>query len=260
MGTSVRSPIAWGKPGPAKSGSSLPCRAAGRCSGAPSPLPGELPQVRVGCPWPNERGNLGGGAILPSVPFALYEYEAAFGEFFGDTLRTLARARSPILSRIKFVDVSGTVGFRIRDRDGVDIELLPGETSTDVTTDLQAVRDGDYEKLYAELNEGADSMAEQLVRHLVDTLTVVTEGTGNVVAAGGQQFSFDVYYEMLEKMEFSVNENDELVMPAMLMHPKQLEKLRELPPWTPEQPAKLEELKQRKREEALARRHSRRLS
>ncbi|MGH2845696.1 MAG: hypothetical protein ACRDL0_06700 [Thermoleophilaceae bacterium] len=194
------------------------------------------------------------------MPFALYEYDAAFGEFFGTTLRTLARARSPILREIKFVEVSGTVGSRIRGRDGLDIELMPGTTSAEVTTDLQAVRDGQSEKLYAELSAGADSMAEQLVGQLVENLSKITEGTGNVLDAGGQAFSFELLYEMLEKMEFSLDENDQVVMPLLLMHPDQLEKIRNLPPPTPEQERRMEELKQRKREEALARRRSRRLS
>jgi hypothetical protein len=81
-----------------------------------------------------------------------------------------------------------------------------------------------------------------------------------VLDAGGQPFSFELLYEMLEKLEFSLDENDEIVMPSLLMHPDQVEKIRELPPPTPEQQRKLEELKQRKREEALARRRSRRLS
>lgn len=69
------------------------------------------------------------------------EYDAAFTDFFGQTLQALARARSPILAQIKTVETSGTVGSRIRDRDGMDIELVPGKTSTEMAADLNAVRD-----------------------------------------------------------------------------------------------------------------------
>ncbi len=65
---------------------------------------------------------------------------------------------------------------------------------------------------------------------------------------------------MLEKVEVSVDENDELVMASLLVHPNQAEKLQELGPLTPEQERRMAELKQRKREEALARRRPRRLS
>jgi hypothetical protein len=194
------------------------------------------------------------------MPFALYEYDAAFSDFFGETVRTLARARSPLLSQMEFVEVPGTVGSRVRDREGMDVVLEPGKTTSEVTADLNAVRDGDYEQLYAELDAASDSMAEQLVGFFVETMAKVTEGTGNVVDAGGAPLSFEVVYEMLERVEFSISENDELVMPSLLMHPDQAEKVKDLPPPTSEQQRMLDELKERKREEALARRRRRRLS
>jgi len=194
------------------------------------------------------------------MPFALYEYNAAFGRFFSQTMRVLAQAYSPLLAEMRFIEMPGTVGSRVRDRQGMDVVLDPGNISTEVTSDLKAVRAGDYERLYEAMYESADSMAEQLVGYFVEGMGKVTEGTGNVTEADGRPFGFDVLYETLEKLEFSVDENDELVMPSLVMHPTQAEKLRDLAPLTDEQQRKLDELKERKREEALARRRRRRLS
>ncbi len=194
------------------------------------------------------------------MPFALYEYDAAFGRFFSQTMRVLAQAYSPLLAQMRFIETPGTVGSRVRDRQGMDIVLDPGKTFTEVTSDLKAVRASDYERLYEAMYESADSMAEQLVGHFVESMGKVTEGTGNVIDAGGRPFGFDVLYETLDKLEFSVDENDELVMPSLVMHPTQAEKLRDLPPLTDEQQRKLDELKERKRKETLARRRRRRLS
>jgi len=194
------------------------------------------------------------------MPFALYEYNAAFGRFFSQTMRVLAQAYSPLLAEMRFIEMPGTVGSRVRDRQGMDVVLDPGNISTEVTSDLKAVRAGDYERLYEAMSESADSMAEQLVGYFVEGMGKVTEGTGNVTDADGRPFGFDVLYETLEKLEFSVDENDELVMPSLVMHPTQAEKLRDLAPLTDEQQRKLDELKERKREEALARRRRRRLS
>lgn len=96
-----------------------------------------------------------------SVPFALYEYDTAFTRFFEEAVRTLAQARSPILREIQFIEAPGTVGSRVRDRQGMDVDLEPSATSTDFTADLNAVRLGDYQRLYAELDQASDSMAEQ---------------------------------------------------------------------------------------------------
>ena len=194
------------------------------------------------------------------MPFALPEYDAAFGRFFGQSMRVLAVAHSPLLAEMSFIESSGTLGSRIRTRDGMDVELDPGATETSVTADLDAVRTGDFEKLHEAMYAGAAPMAEQLVGYFVESMGKVTEGTGNVVDAGDQPFGFDVFYETLDKIEFSLDEHGELVMPRLLMHPTQAEKMRDLPPLTPEQERKLADLKERKREEALARRRRRRLS
>lgn len=194
------------------------------------------------------------------VPFALHEYDAAFSQFFGQTVRALALARSPLLNETQFMEVSGTLGSRVRTREGVDVELEPGGVDMEVTADLKAVRAGDFAVLHGEMNKAADRLAEGLAAFFVEGMSKVTEGTGNVIDAGGQELGFELIYEMLEKVDFSLDENDELVMPSLLMHPDQAEKLQELGPLTVEQERRMDELKQRKRDEALARRRPRRLS
>jgi hypothetical protein len=194
------------------------------------------------------------------VPFALYEYDAAFGEFFSETIRRLARSRSPMLSQMHFATLTGTLGSRVRTREGMDVVLEPGETSAEITNDLRAVRDGNFVPLYSELDKASEEMAKGIVGLLVQTMDAVTEGTGNQVDAGGQPFSFEVFYAALEKIDFSVDENDQLVMPSLFVHPNTAAQIEALPPPTPEQEAKMAELLERKREEALARRRRRRLS
>ncbi len=197
---------------------------------------------------------------MSQMPFALHEYDAAFSRFFSQTMRVLAQAHSPLLAQMRFIEMPGTLGSRVRDRQGMDIVLDPAKTATEVTSDLKAVRDGDYEQLYEAMFESADAMAEQLVGYFVESMGKVTEGTGNVVDAGGRRFGFDVLYETLEKLEFSVDENGELVMPSLVMNPADAKKLQDLPPLTDAQQQALDELKEGKREEALARRRRRRLS
>lgn len=194
------------------------------------------------------------------APFALHEYDAAFSRFFSQTMRVLAQAHSPLLAQMRFVEVPGTLGTRVRDRQGMDVVIDPGKAATEVSSDFDAIRNGDYEELYDTMFASADVMAEQLVGYLVESMGKLTEGTGNVVDAGGRRFGFDVLYETLEKLEFSLDENDELVMPSLVMNPADAEKLKDLPPLTDEQQRKLDELRERKKEEALARRRRRRLS
>lgn len=194
------------------------------------------------------------------MPFALYEYDAAYGEFFSQAVRLLARERSPMLSQMHFETMYGTLGSRVRTREGMDVVLEPAETSTEITNDLRAVRAGDYERLYSELDSASEQMAKGLVGVLVRTIDAVTEGTGNQIDAGGDPLGFDVIYAALEKIEFSLDPDDELVMPSIVVHPETAKKIESLPPPTPEQEAKMASLLDRKREEARARRRRRRLS
>jgi hypothetical protein len=64
-------------------------------------------------------------------------------------------------------------------------------------------------------------------------------------------------YEMLDKIEWTLDENDELSTPSIVMHPDTASKL---PQPTPEQVKMIEKLKARKLEELLAKRRRRRLS
>ncbi len=194
------------------------------------------------------------------MPFALYEYDFAYAAFFSAATRALARAQSPMLSQVHFGELSGPLGSRVRTREGMDVVLEPGEAISEVTNDLSAVRTGNYEELYVELEKASDAMAQSVVGLLVQNMAKVTDATGNVVDAGGRPPSFELLYDALEKIDFTVDENDELVMPALYMHPDTAKKWEALPPLTPEQEAKLDDLKIRKREEALARRRRRRLS
>ena len=120
------------------------------------------------------------------MPFALYEYEDAFSRFFGQTVRALARARSPLLSEMQVREVSGTLGTRVRSREGMDVELEPAGIEMDVTADLNAVRAGDLTPLQVQLDSAADQLAEGLVGFFVEGMNKVTEAraTSSMLKAG----------------------------------------------------------------------------
>jgi hypothetical protein len=140
----------------------------------------------------------------------------------------------------------------------MDVDLEPDKVGFEMSTSVAAVRAADYDEFYAQVDQAAEMLASDLMKVWVGTMDKVTEATGNVVDAGGK-LTFEVLYEMLDKLEYSLDENDELVMPSLVMHPDTAKKLEELGPPTPEQNAKLAELRERKRGEALARRRRRRL-
>ena len=88
------------------------------------------------------------------------------------------------------------------------------------------------------LVEAAEGYAEQLSKMLYGSLDKITTATGNKLDAGGRPLTFEMLYEMLDKIEWTLDENDELFTPS-LAGPDTAK----LPQPTPEQVKMLEELK-----------------
>lgn len=192
------------------------------------------------------------------MPFLTTEHDLAFGLFIFETTHELARARSPLLQQIRVLPAASTASSVVDSRDGEQIDLPAQPAGFTLSSDVDAVGRCDVEALTVALDNAADELGKDLVGMFVDTMNKVTQSTGNVVESKGEGFNFESFIEALEKLEWSLDDHDELVMPQLVMHPDTAKNLpREA---TPEQQAQLDALKERKREELLARRRTRRLS
>lgn len=190
------------------------------------------------------------------LAFELPEYDSAFAEFIFEVAHALVMASSPLLRQIPRLSAPGTASSVVDARDFQQLDLPAQSVGFGVTTDLRAVRDGDFEPLVVSLSKGSDELARDLMTMLIGTVDLVTEATGNVVKSSGE-ITFEAFYQALDGMEWTLTEDDELSLPTLVMHPDTVKKL---PALTPEQDEALEELKRRKLEELLARRRRRRLS
>jgi hypothetical protein len=188
--------------------------------------------------------------------FELPEYDRAFAEFIFEVANSLAIAVAPLLGEIRRVSAPGAGSSVVDARDFDQLDLPSQPVGFGVTIELRAVRDGDFEPLVVGLSEGSDELASELMKLVIATVSRVTEATGNVVTSS-DGMTFEAFYEVLDGMEWSLTDDDELSLPTLLMHPDTVEKL---PALTPQQEAELEDLKRRKLEELLARQRRRRLS
>lgn len=188
--------------------------------------------------------------------FALPEYDIAFAGFVHDTIRELARARDPLLSMVRYETGNTNVASRVRDRAGMDVDLPERSTAYEMSFSVDAVRAADFEALAVGLDAAAENLAGDLVRMMIEHIGAVTEATGNVVEAD-RPMTFEVFYEMMKKLEWGLDDDGNLSVPSIVMHPEAAAKI---PEATPEQLAMVEDLKRRKFEEACARRRRRRLS
>lgn len=191
------------------------------------------------------------------MPFALPDYDLACAFVVSRVTKDIARANDPVLSQIKVVPMKGTVSSVVETRGEMALDLPAEPLGFELGVKAEDVRDGNFEALQVKLVEAADGYAEQLAKMLYGNLGKITAATGNTLDAGGRPLTFEMVYEVLDKMEWRLDENDELSTPSLVMHPETAAKL---PQSTPEQVKMIEELKARKLEELLAKRRCRRLS
>jgi hypothetical protein len=191
------------------------------------------------------------------MPFALPDYDLACAHVISQVTKDIARASDPVLSQIKVVPMKGTVSSVVETRDDMALDLPAEPVGFELGVKAEDVRDGNFESLQVKLVEAAEGYAEQLSKMLYGSLGKITTATGNTLDAGGRPFTFEMLYEMLDKIEWTLDENDELSTPSLVMHPDMASKFSQP---TPEQVKMIEELKARKLEELLAKRRRRRLS
>jgi hypothetical protein len=191
------------------------------------------------------------------MPFALPDYDLACAFVVSRVTKDIARANDPVLSQIKVVPMKGTVSSVVETRGEMAVDLPAEPLGFELGVKAEDVRDGNFEALQVKLVEAADGYAEQLAKMLYGNLDKITTATGNTLDAGGRPLTFEMVYEVLDKMEWRLDENDELSTPSLVMRPETAAKL---PPPTSDQLKMLEELKARKLEELLAKRRRRRLS
>ena len=191
------------------------------------------------------------------MPFALPDYDLACAHVISRVTKDIARANHPVLSQIKVVPMKGTVSSVMETRDNMALDLPAEPVGFELGVKAEDVRDGNFEALQVKLVEAADGYADQLSKMLYGSLDKITTATGNTLDAGERPFTFEMLYEMLDKIEWTLDENDELSTPSLVMRPDTASKL---PQSTPEQVKMIEELKARKLEELFAKRRRRRLS
>jgi hypothetical protein len=191
--------------------------------------------------------------------FLLPEYDKAFREFVFEAINMLARARDPLLSQIRSEE-SEAVGTSRVSGPVETVELEPMPVRVELAFPRRDVIQCNIEPLLTILDEAAEQHLRQIMPALFETISRITDATGNKIDAGGKPFSAEMLLEALEQIEWSFDEEGEPIMPTLVMHPNMAKKLSELPPLTPEQEQAFADLKERKRAEYRAGKRHRRLS
>ena len=182
----------------------------------------------------------------------VHEYLSAAMGFLSNAHDEVMQASSPLVSRIPHQ--RWEVIPRTRYALGSDVhEEAPVMAEAAITLHLDAVRNCDIDELMVLIGEVAFAMGEQLQAQLLAHIGRLSDASGMTVRRSGTDF-FDGWIEALERIELSVDDDGELVLPTVVMNPDA-----GIPRPTPEQIERLNEVIAQKEVQARARRPNRRL-
>jgi hypothetical protein len=202
-------------------------------------------------------GQAGNREDEPHFLFSLPEYEAAFGELFGEALEDLCPQKSPVLREL----VTAAPGERVRTQrittpSGEAISIEPIQTALPYRFTVDDVTRFDLDALARECDAAAEVLTDAKLDHLLNATGRIAEGLGQTGSAGGQQFGWPVLLPALELIEIEFSDDGEPILPRMVAE-RDKRHFVEYPPVADEDRPAFDRLIERKRAEFNARRRSR---
>ena len=136
------------------------------------------------------------------------------------------------------------------------------ENSVEMRVELAEVEEMTHDMVLDRINRTAKEMAGKMKKSTYEQIGKLAEEVGNVVDAGGKQFSMDLFFEMLEKIDQDFDEDGN---PSQLMCPvnpklfPSIAKVISQSKADPENDRRYKEIIERKKEEWRARESNRKL-
>lgn len=185
------------------------------------------------------------------------EYDIGGVRWFSDASRELARALHPLLAQVTREELVEGPPPRTEDAplpDEASSLYRPVAVRHEWTVSIEDVATFNLDQFLADLYALADSMGGQMVRGMLEHISAVSDEYGNTIDAGGRDF-FDVFAETLETIDMTFDDEGRPNL-TMVMHPDQVEKLRNKQP-TAQQEARIDAILEQRKEEWLASRRRR---
>lgn len=148
-------------------------------------------------------------------------------------LRQYVHERDPVMREIRHMYIHEGRGSRYRTMDGTEdrMELKPSVAELCATPD--EILGWSLEEVLKRIDGLGEQMLSQIVPAMFGKVKEVTDRTGNLVNAGGQPFSFEVFIAGIEKVWIDFDdETGEPKLPTIVVPPEIAERLRTiLPEW-----------------------------
>jgi hypothetical protein len=184
----------------------------------------------------------------------LEEYDIAWQSLVGVAAEAML-ASHPLLGQIARRKTPHAGPIR-NVRIPTQLDQPPGKVESVATIGRDDLRLANIEAHSNFLAELALEHVKGMAKFFFATIDEVTEAAGTSHSSGGQPLSWDLFLDMVERMQISFDAEGKADLPTLIGHPDTIASLQ---PMTPEQEARLEEILRKKQEEHAATKRSRRL-
>jgi len=160
--------------------------------------------------------------MLPDFPLIKQKWSKVFIKYIKDNVR-----RDSFLSQIKTARHFEGNRMSTQYSDGnIDRPSYERLSSALSIKEDDLIRMGP--KAFIEgLNKIAKELREQQSKLVFEGMSELTKKTGNIVDAKGRPLSYELLIETLEKIEINFDENDQPIMPALVVSPLLYDKFKE---------------------------------
>lgn len=185
-----------------------------------------------------------------------HEYSQACQRWFSDAVHIAAGALDPVYNQIQWRQMEVVSETLATISDSQIMTIQPIAISADSEMPISAILNFDLPVVNDKIVEIAEQFARQTVLNFLETISAVTEATGNTVQA---ESGIDGFIAAIEKVDIEFDENGAPTS-QIIVHPATYEKLKkEEAEASPEKLQELATIIERKRREYFASRRNRRL-
>jgi hypothetical protein len=145
----------------------------------------------------------------------------------------------------------------VREDGSIDEKNLES-TTVKLEVKFEEVEKMNHEMVLDKINRAAEEMASKMAKLFYERLTESADEVGNVISAGGEPFSIDLFFEMLEKIHIDFDEAGNPNELGVVVHPERLSSISRVISQAEADP-RSQAIIERKREEWYAREGNRKL-
>lgn len=154
-----------------------------------------------------------------STPFP-YRKES---QLFGEALLKLAQAShkqqiSQYVSKENMHHLHHGKGWLTVREDETEESTL-GEVGVDLEIDYISILNNDIQRLFEFVSNFVEGFTSQAVKNMFETISDTCEKSGNVVKQSDHISKAETFLAMLKTIEFTVNENGQVVLPQVYIGP-----------------------------------------